>query len=617
MKRNNHRKQLLAGALALLLGNLMPLQAQPVPIWSDEFDVEGQPDSSKWHYDVGGHGWGNNELQFYTEARAANARVEGGVLIIEAHKEHWVNEVDFVESNDYTSARLISKGLGDWLYGRVEIRAKLPAGRGTWPAIWMLSSGNPFVGWPYSGEIDIMEHVGYDMGRISSSLHFTDRHGSNALSGATMAEDVDTTFHVYAMEWDPDEIRFFMDGVQHHSYLNPQTGPEAWPFFGYPFYLILNIAVGGDWGGQKGIDPNIWPQRMEVDYVRVYDVGSTQTLDSDVDMIPNASDPDDDNDGLNDVDEHKIGTNIYLADTDGDGYNDMVEVEAGSSPLSEFSTPDNAGQLFSNADFLLGHQHWNVTVRRVSCLSGNVSFLHSWTFPEMLDNSISIGPEQRVTFASYNRIGICSSDSLVYQMFNLGRFNSMGLKRGDAIIFTGVASAETSSDTVNAEARIQFLKSETETNTDMSRHVTIGSEETKFKVQVELEPGDVGTILIGLGIETSEEESGTITFHSLEARVNHEGLWGDREIYSGHCDTGNWMGWLNVEMEPWAYCLKTQCWFYIPEPVAEIGTGWIYIPDTAPLLLELMPGTDWGWSWGLSKWMYLNPGGSGWVYLVG
>src|SRR6188768_4168282 len=132
-------------------------------VWSDEFNYNGLPDAKKWNYDIGGHGWGNNELQFYTKEKLKNARVENGNLIIEAHKEKF-------ENSGYTSARLVSKGKGDWQYGKIEVRAQIPDGRGTWPAIWMLGSTSPF-NWPDDGEIDIMEHVGFDQGRIHASIH--------------------------------------------------------------------------------------------------------------------------------------------------------------------------------------------------------------------------------------------------------------------------------------------------------------------------------------------------------------------------------------------------------------------------------------------------------------
>lgn len=233
------------------------------PDWSDEFNYAGLPDSSKWTYDVGGHGWGNNELQFYTASRPENARVENGNLVIEARKEDW-------EGKKYTSARLVSKGKGDWTYGRIEVRAKLPKGLGTWPAIWMLASTTPLQ-WPDDGEIDIMEHVGYDHGRIHGSVH-TKKYNHVAGTQKTaqvMVPDCSENFHVYGLNWTKDSIHVSVDGQDYFHFANEKTGKDAWPF-DQPFHLLLNIAVGGNWGGMRGVDENIWPQRMEIDYVRVW-----------------------------------------------------------------------------------------------------------------------------------------------------------------------------------------------------------------------------------------------------------------------------------------------------------------------------------------------------------
>ncbi len=234
--------------------------------WADEFDYTGLPDSTAWDYDVGGHGWGNQEKQFYTKARAENARVENGMLIIEARKEK-------MDSNDYTSARLVTRGKNESLYGRFEIRAKLPRGIGTWPAIWMLAAEQSYGDsyWPHNGEIDIMEHVGYNQGLIHGSTHSLKYYWQvgTQRTDTIFSADVSDAFHNYVMEWYPDKIQVFMDDSLYFTSTNDNTGWEAWPF-DRPFYLILNIAVGGAWGGQKGIDDAIWPQRMEVDYVRVY-----------------------------------------------------------------------------------------------------------------------------------------------------------------------------------------------------------------------------------------------------------------------------------------------------------------------------------------------------------
>jgi beta-glucanase (GH16 family) len=165
-------------------------------VWSDEFNYTGLPDSTKWSYDIGGHGWGNDELEYYTSNRSENARVENGVLTIEARKE------EFIGMN-YTSARLVTKGKGDWLYGRFEVRAKLPKGRGTWPAIWMLSSDWAYGNWPESGEIDIMEHVGYDPDVVHFSTHSLDyffKLGTQKSAVLKMLR-TDSLFYTYSLEW--------------------------------------------------------------------------------------------------------------------------------------------------------------------------------------------------------------------------------------------------------------------------------------------------------------------------------------------------------------------------------------------------------------------------------
>ena len=232
-------------------------------VWSDEFNKNGLPDPAKWSYDTGGHGWGNHELQFYTYSEKKNARVENGVLIIEALKEQKNN-------NAYTSARLVTKGKGDWTYGRIDVKARLPRGKGSWPAIWMLASV-PKLKWPDDGEIDIMEHVGYDPGTVHASVHCKKYyHKIGTQKTATIpVPDFSDSFHVYSLEWDAEKITMLIDNKPYFSFKNEHTGNEAWPF-DKPFHLLLNVAVGGDWGGQKGIDETAFPQKMEIDYVRVY-----------------------------------------------------------------------------------------------------------------------------------------------------------------------------------------------------------------------------------------------------------------------------------------------------------------------------------------------------------
>lgn len=235
-------------------------------VWNDEFDYTGLPDETKWNYDTVGnsYGWGNNELQFYTVERKRNAYVDGENLIITAIREPWN---DF----NYTSARLTTKEKGDWLNGRIEVRAKVPGGRGIWPAIWMLPTDWEYGGWPESGEIDIMEHVGYEPDSIHTTVHteaFNHSKGTQ-IGKATYVPHCEDAFYVYAIEWDQDEIDFFIDDKNVFTFKNSGKGPEEWPF-DKRFHLILNVAVGGDWGGLHGVDDSIFPAKMFVDYVRVY-----------------------------------------------------------------------------------------------------------------------------------------------------------------------------------------------------------------------------------------------------------------------------------------------------------------------------------------------------------
>lgn len=235
----------------------------PTPVWADEFDYTGAPDTTKWSYDVGGHGWGNEEWQFYTRGRRENVWVENGKLIIEARKENF-------EGRNFTSTRLVTRGKGEWKYGRIEVRAKLPKGRGTWPAIWMLAAVDT-IKWPDDGEIDIMEHVGYNQGLVHGTVHTKKYyHSIGTQKGDSVSiPDASEKFHVYALDWNADSIRISVDNKTYFTFHNEHTDNDAWPF-DKKFYLLLNIAVGGSWGGQKGVDENVFPARMEIDYVRVY-----------------------------------------------------------------------------------------------------------------------------------------------------------------------------------------------------------------------------------------------------------------------------------------------------------------------------------------------------------
>jgi len=238
-------------------------------VWSDEFDSGTMPDPAKWGYDLGDGcpdvcGWGNNELEYYTADRKENVRIENGKLLIEARQEK-------MGGRDYTSTRLKSKNKGDWTYGKMVISAKLPKGTGVWPAIWMLPTNWEYGGWPASGEIDIMENVGYSPDTVYGSIHtkkFNHVIGTQVTKGV-FSNSLNTEFHEYGVVWDKQKIDFLFDGQVYQTFKNNHEGFESWPF-DKAFHIILNVAVGGNWGGKHGVDVSIWPQRMEVDYVRVY-----------------------------------------------------------------------------------------------------------------------------------------------------------------------------------------------------------------------------------------------------------------------------------------------------------------------------------------------------------
>lgn len=247
-------------------------------VWADEFEYEGEPDPSKWAYETGY--LRNVEDQYYTKS-TKNARVEDGNLILEARKERVKNDkfqgydkknwIVNRDSSEYTSASIHTNDKGEWTYGLIEVKAKLPEGVGLWPAIWMLGDNISEVGWPDSGEIDIMEHVGFEKDSVFGTVHTKAfNHMIGTQKGKKIFIDKPyTEYHTYAIEWTPEKIDFFVDGVRYNHFQNEHKTTAEWPF-DQPFYLKLNIAVGGMLGGKKGIDDSIFPQKMLVDYVRVY-----------------------------------------------------------------------------------------------------------------------------------------------------------------------------------------------------------------------------------------------------------------------------------------------------------------------------------------------------------
>lgn len=234
-------------------------------VMADEFDTDGAPDASIWGYNIGTgqDGWGNNELQYYTD-RTENVTVQNGVLIITAKKE------DF-EGSSYTSARLLTKGKFEQTYGRFEARIRLPWGQGLWPAFWLLGDdSNGTEIWPQIGEIDIMEYVGDEPTRIFGTVHGPGYSGGESISKSYNLDNdrFDTGFHVFGIEWGPDYINYYVDDVLYNQ-ITPEDVPGEWVFNNGPFYIILNLAVGGNLPGSPN-NETVFPQTMLVDYVRVY-----------------------------------------------------------------------------------------------------------------------------------------------------------------------------------------------------------------------------------------------------------------------------------------------------------------------------------------------------------
>lgn len=228
---------------------------QPKLVWSDEFNIDGAPDVTKWSFQIWDPGYVNNELQSYTN-RPENTIVEGGVLKIRAIREKY-------GKGDFTSGRIESNGKFDFTYGKIVIRAKVPTGVGTWPAVWMLGSNIGSVGWPKCGEIDILESVGKNLDQNHSSLHSEGRSGATPDTGIIKVPNSNTEFHIYTADWTASYIKFYVDDKLYYTFINSDKFP-----FNKNFYLIINLAMGGVWGGP--VDANFTSSTLEVDYIRVY-----------------------------------------------------------------------------------------------------------------------------------------------------------------------------------------------------------------------------------------------------------------------------------------------------------------------------------------------------------
>jgi beta-glucanase (GH16 family) len=269
-----HRRfKVLLPTFAVALTALASPAATSTPgwslVWSDEFEAAdgSAPDTAKWAFDRGGNGWGNNELQTYTDRRQ-NSRIESGRLILEARKETFTGSDGI--SRSYTSARLKTLALASWTLGRVEARIKVPRGNGLWPAFWMLGTNFPTAGWPACGEIDIMEHIGRQPAKAYGTIHGPGYSGGSGIGGSTaLTNAVADEFHLFAVEWEAARIRWFLDNRLYFT-AAPSSLPSgaAW-VFNKPQFILLNVAVGGNWPGNPDAT-TVFPQRMEVDFVRVY-----------------------------------------------------------------------------------------------------------------------------------------------------------------------------------------------------------------------------------------------------------------------------------------------------------------------------------------------------------
>lgn len=260
------KKVVLTAAMLFIVLFSFSQQKEWKLVWADEFNKPGLPDSSRWIFETQGNawGWGNNELQYYTNRNLSNASISKGTLKIKVIRQE-------VEGKKYTSARISTAGKFDFTYGKVEVRAKLPGGVGIWPAIWMLGSSISTTKWPDCGEIDIMEHVGYVKDSIFGTVHTAAyNHVIGTQKGQTVfIKEPYTQFHLYGIEWTKKKIDFLIDGKVFYTVPNEHKTVKEWPF-DQPFYLVLNVAVGGNFGGKMGVNDNIFPATMEVDYVRVY-----------------------------------------------------------------------------------------------------------------------------------------------------------------------------------------------------------------------------------------------------------------------------------------------------------------------------------------------------------
>ncbi|HET6559167.1 MAG TPA: family 16 glycosylhydrolase [Prolixibacteraceae bacterium] len=378
-----------------------------VMVWNDEFNTPGLPDSTRWDYEIGK--LRNDELQYYTYKRKENARIQDTVLIIEARKEAFMGAA-------YTSASLRSKLKGDWQYGKFEISAKVPAGKGTWPAIWMLPTDEEYGGWPKSGEIDIMEYVGMNPNNLYYTVHYFGTNGTGHQSSGTYTtySMPYTKFIKFTLVWTPTKMEWFQDDVRKFTYTKSATADyRTWPF-DKMFYMILNLAYGGSWGAQQGIDDTKLPHKFYVDYVRVYQmqestgpfsVNLQAPTGGTVDISPK-------------MDTYPEGTEVTLTATPDAKYEFDKWLHIGASnPMKMIVSKDislvplfkKKNELLINGDFTLGAKNWgNLYINNSATMAASVSvtdgiYAINITKPgtanwHIVDQQLNIPVEKAVTY---------------------------------------------------------------------------------------------------------------------------------------------------------------------------------------------------------------------------
>ena len=331
-----------------------------VMVWNEEFNTPGLPDSTKWSYESGKIR--NNELQYYTVKRLENARIEDSVLVIEARKEKY-------SGADYTSASIISKGIGDWKYGKIEISAKVPTGKGTWPALWMMPTNSEYGTWPRSGEIDIMEYVGFEPQYLHYTCHFEGTNGTGHQSSGIKSASIANPFNKFikfAIIWTPDKIEWYANDVKYFTYTKKSDDYRTWPF-NKEVYLILNLAYGGTWGGIAGVDDTKLPHKFLIDYVRVYQWQESEGPFN-LNILPSKH-------GKVEIspvmENYPENTEVFLTAVPDSGYQFKAwEYLSGANPLSLTVNKNtvvnpvffNPSELLSNGEFDKGINPWSFYV---------------------------------------------------------------------------------------------------------------------------------------------------------------------------------------------------------------------------------------------------------------